>query len=506
MIILGKNKDDTGTQLEKLVEAILKKLGYVDVVTNKVGSGGQELDVTGAFPVPIPGGGTAKRLIAECKAYKKVVDVPTWLKFLGRIFTDEHKTGEKVSGCLIALSGVNGNCQGAYDDLKSIRKDITIIAGETLQRHLEDLFSMKKAGDIERLVRQLTDRAIRIQDVAYYDKAVYWAIGFQDDTFALLDATGRPIPRETVDKLVKLIKKSEALGQYIDIEAEAGAKKMAIAARKFVLSLIIDGAGATTIQVMTSPETMLRLGGFHPDALKVAIEQLKGVGIVQQDQEKITVRDPSTCGYGHLPAFFRELLGGFLCSAHSLGKPYYDQLISGGLFEEIVKIQRGVKFTDEQKKKAIELLTLTPSGLWNAVNPIAVIVNHRSGETNDPPMTDFIDKGDVDYFFQMLHECLNRDFRTDLFHEYFHETRKMVELDTSYQVKLKSDTALVFQDEVRVRSRLGELDIQFTPGRRRFILMQAMNGSPEPWDMNTMGQQAATEGKPVEGEDQQTPT
>jgi len=312
MIILGKSKDDKGTQLEKLVEAILKKLGYVNVVTNKVGSGGQELDVTGEYVVPIPGADrTTKRLIAECKAYKKVVDIPTWLKFLGRIFTDEMKTGEKVSGCLIALSGINGNCQGAYDDLKSIRKDITVIAGENLQRHLEDLFSMKKAADIERLVRQLADRTIRVLDVAYYDMTVYWVIGFQDETFALLDAIGRPLPRETVDKLVKLLKKSEALGQYIDIEAEAGAKKVAIAARKCVLSSIIDGNG------VTSMEAMLSSWGFAPDALNAAIGQLKTQALIQQDQEKISVRDPSMCGYGHIPAFFRELLGGFsLALAH----------------------------------------------------------------------------------------------------------------------------------------------------------------------------------------------
>jgi hypothetical protein len=126
-------------------------------------------------------------------------------------------------------------------------------------------------------------------------------------------------------------------------------------------------------------------------------------------------------------------------------------------------------------------------------------------------MTDFNNKADVDYFFQMLHECLNRDFRTDLFLEYFHETRKMVELDTSHQVKLKSNAALAFQAEVRVRTRLGELDAQFTPGRRQFVVMQAMNDSPEPWDEEAWRrkvneQQAATDGERVEGREQKPPT
>ena len=73
-----------------------------------------------------------------------VVDIPTWLKFLGKIFTEEQKTGEQVSGCLIALSGVNGNCRGAYDDLKRNRSDIRIIAGDTLIPLLEQLYSLEK--------------------------------------------------------------------------------------------------------------------------------------------------------------------------------------------------------------------------------------------------------------------------------------------------------------------------------------------------------------------------
>jgi hypothetical protein len=91
MIILGKSKDDKGTQLERLVVAILKKLGYSNIVTNKIGSGGEELDVTGGFVVPLPGGETTKRLIAECKAHKKPVDIPTWLKFFGQ---DLHRRTE----------------------------------------------------------------------------------------------------------------------------------------------------------------------------------------------------------------------------------------------------------------------------------------------------------------------------------------------------------------------------------------------------------------------------
>jgi hypothetical protein len=167
---------------------------------------------------------------------------------LGKIFTDEQKTGEKVSGCLIALSGVNGNCQGAYEDLKNHRNDITIIAGEALFQLLEGLYSLQKASEVERLTRQLTDRTIRLLDVAYYDGTIYCVIGFQDEKYTLLDSSGKALARDMANKLAKLIKRSEPLGQYIDLEEEAKAREAAIETRKHVLRILIENEGSVAIE------------------------------------------------------------------------------------------------------------------------------------------------------------------------------------------------------------------------------------------------------------------
>jgi hypothetical protein len=474
MIILGKGKDDKGTQLEKLVVAILKKIGYSNVVPNKVGSGGEELDVTAGYVVPLPGGETRKRLIAECKAYKKPVDIPTWLKFLGKIFTDEQKTGEKVSGCLIALSGVNGNCQGAYEDLKAQRSDITVIAGETLQRLLEDLYSLKKANEVEALTRQLTDRTIRLLDAAYYDATVYWVVGFQDEQYTLLDASGKALEKERASKLAKLIKKSEALGEYIDLEEEARARETAIEARKHVLQTLIEKDGAVPTEELTANSSLA------PDIIHAAIGHLKTVGIIQQDDRQISIPNPATCGYKHLPSLYRELLFPYL-DIRVLGKPYYDRHINEQFLQEVVAIQCGITLTEEQRAKTIELMRLSLSGLLHAIIPMPLIVNHRQKD-KAVVVTDGINKADVDCFFQTLHECLRNDFERNELAEYFHETRKLVELDTSYTIKLKSQQELKFQDEVRVRTRLGRLDPSMTGGQKRFIVMLAINDGPEPWE------------------------
>jgi hypothetical protein len=475
MIILGKNKDDKGTQLEKLVVAILKKLGYINVVANKIGSGGEELDVTGEYVVPLPGGETTKRLIAECKAYKKPVDTPTWLKFLGKIFTDEQKTGENVSGCLIALSGVNGNCQGHYEDLKTSRNDIRIIAGETLFRLLEELYSLKKASEVEALTRQLTDRTIRLLDVAYYDGTVYWVVGFQDEKYVLLDSSGRTLERDKANKLIKLIRKSEALGHYVDLGEEVKARETAIEARKHVLYTLMDKNGT-----VSTDEEVTSSCGLAPEIVRAGIDYLKAQGIIQQDGTTISIPDPATTSYKHVPLLYRELLYPYF-DIRVLSKPYYDRHINDRLMDEVLAIQCGVTLTDVQHKKAVELMRLSPGALLHCVMPLAMIVNHRMKEKNQF-ITPEVNKADVDYFFQTLHQCLRHDFGHAQLAEYFLETRGLVELDTSYTIKLKSQKELKFQDEVRVRTRLGQLAPEMVQGQKGFVVMLATNDGPEPWE------------------------
>ena len=111
------------------------------------------------------------------------------------------------------------------------------------------------------------------------------------------------------------------------------------------------------------------------------------------------------------------------------------------------------------------------------------------------------------YFFQTLHQCLRHDFGHGQLAEYFHETRSLVELDTSYTIKLKSQRELKFQDEVRVRTRLGQLAPEMVQGQKRFVVMLAINDGPEPWEWDewvkkrteqkATAQQPQTDGTPL---------
>jgi len=117
LIIFGKNSDDKGSQLEKLTASILKQQGYTSVCTNVVYAGASEVDITAKFNQPFMGTPIVHDVIGECKSNSKTIALPEWLKFLGKIFSEEV-SGKKVQGCFIALSGVNGNVIGHYNTIK----------------------------------------------------------------------------------------------------------------------------------------------------------------------------------------------------------------------------------------------------------------------------------------------------------------------------------------------------------------------------------------------------
>ncbi len=142
LIILGTNTDDKGTQLESLTQFLLGELGYTDIVVNEIKAGGQEIDIRAERRFPSMGGEQTFRVICECKAHKTPIAMPDWLKFLGKVFVEETQLNRRVNGCLIALSGVNGNVAGSFDALCETGERIELITGDGLVRLLSRTFTI----------------------------------------------------------------------------------------------------------------------------------------------------------------------------------------------------------------------------------------------------------------------------------------------------------------------------------------------------------------------------
>src|SRR5688500_15375962 len=102
MIILGRSRDDKGTELEQLTESILRRRGLRNIHCNQIGEGGSEVDAHAEHPQPGIGHTYLHPHLCECKAHASPIGMTDWLKFLGKIYTEEAVTGRQVSGSFIA--------------------------------------------------------------------------------------------------------------------------------------------------------------------------------------------------------------------------------------------------------------------------------------------------------------------------------------------------------------------------------------------------------------------
>lgn len=112
--ILASGKKAKGIQLERLTQRILEHIGYEYVNTNKIGAGGDEIDVDAKYVLPQPVENSVYRVICECKAHEKPITIDDWDKFIGKVY--KYDRNGLTMGLMIALSDANGNVKGDIND------------------------------------------------------------------------------------------------------------------------------------------------------------------------------------------------------------------------------------------------------------------------------------------------------------------------------------------------------------------------------------------------------
>lgn len=244
MIGLGANADDAGKQLERLTRSILENLGYSNLAVNVVTSGGQEIDVTADYTIPVPGKPQTRRLIAECKAYQNPVAMIDWLKFLGKVFVEETRLNQEITGLFVALSGVNGNVQGNYDEIRQHRSNISLLTGEELLAELQSAYHLAPRPQIIERLHSLTARQYLHVEPAYYNQAVYWIFTFPDSEYAILRGSGELPSEAEITMLSPLIENRLSVTSYVDLSAEAQAQEQLCQIKKAVVAKIAAVGGA----------------------------------------------------------------------------------------------------------------------------------------------------------------------------------------------------------------------------------------------------------------------
>ncbi|WP_391558933.1 restriction endonuclease [Robertmurraya sp.] len=476
MIILGQTNDDKGTQLERLTSRILTHLGYTNVINNLVGSGGEEIDVSAQYQFPGMGGVTRRKLLCECKAYKTTIGMSEWLKFLGKIYLEEAKLGEEVFGCFIALSGVNGNVAGNYDDLFQNRTNINLVTGERILSIASDIYGLCSMEKITEVIGKFTPKIIKHLEVGYYNNQVFWVTIFGDDTYTVLDESGNFLSGD-ITILCDMLQKTLPVKIFIDLKTEIEAQERAILGKKIILwSLILDDNRETNFEKTIDIATKLE-ESFEEPELKEAAHELNIKGWVSLNDSSIKlISEDHESFYTTIAEIYRFILTGKIL-LDVLGGDFYDKHINEELFSHIQETQKGLPMSQEEKTKAIELLRLSPTALLRSLQPDPMIITHHEQGIRNEQM----DIHDKNHFFRMLFNSLKRDFNSGFFTSYFHETRDLRELEIKQAIVVKNDKEAILQENIIERIGIGELADELGGG---YIRLLVLDEAPQPWEWN----------------------
>ena len=487
MLIFGKTNDDKGTQLETLTRDLLCALGYVNVVTNLVSSGGEEIDVSADYIVPGLDSQNTRRLICECKAYKNTINVNHWLKFLGKVFSEEARQNEEVFACFIALSGVNGNVAGHYDELRRHRSGISLVTGDSLLNVVARAYSLCNLETIAAKLRQFTARQFRTTEAGYYDKRVYWIIIFEDDSYTVLDSKGDPFEGERLSILSAGIEEALAVRSYINLREEAEAIRRSILAQKILLSYLMVDDGTTSIKRVQEDNKE-----FTEQELTSALNTLIQQDWVTKDSESIAFSfqfvEPSHLAARMVDIYRFLLFGDFPTKA--LGCPFYDAQINEDFVSEIQRIQGNLPLPPEDIKIAIQLLRWSPEALFWALTPDPMITIHRSqqGFLNKP----IIDTHDRNYFFRMLCRGLMHDFGPPPIAKYFFEDRKIRSIETTQTVIIECESKGSLKGEIHEKQHVVQMANEYGGG---YVGVLALDDAPRPWEWYSQSPEQKVQGE-----------
>jgi hypothetical protein len=485
VLVLGKTNDDKGTQLETLTGRLLSARQYRNICKNWIGPGGEEIDVRAEYLVPTFKDHKTFKVICECKAYKSAVGITDWLKFCGKIYVEQQTQSKDTHGCFIALSGVNGNVRGSYDELKKHEANIELITGDDLLDLIRKVYSLADLKLILDAVKPLTDRVCRETEVVYYAEQVYWLLLFEGESYTVLRGDGKAVTVGEVAGLGPMIEATVSAKHFVNLEEEAQAKERARAAETAVVACLMLAGGTGTVASMAKPAD-----GPTQEEMEGAAERLTTQHVIDGDPKgELALPEDD---YKRVAELYRTLFRA-PCDSEVLGCAWYDSHINRCLLEVIREIQCGLPLSENDFESSIKILRLSPLGLGYSLHPIAMITQHRQGDQTKL-VADPMDQMDRDYFFKVICDSLQRDFTHPGLSQYFYTARGMRELELNGSHILKSQTGVVAEEKFRQRHRLAP----FEPAKGHPVLVLIRNDVGEPWQEMSPPFQPPT--RPVEGE------
>lgn len=424
LIILGKTKDDKGTQLEQLTNRILEFQGYSNIVNNVQVSGASELDVTASKVERVGINDIVTPVVCECKAHEKPISMTDWLKFIGKIHI-ARKTEARTIGLMLALSGANGAVVGSATSDFEDDPCIQLIANDDIIALLSKVYNFPDPNIIKDQLSHLPIPTVTEINPIYYNAHIWWLVGCEDGYFTICHSDTRPANTYEIGDILPLlptatIYQAEA---FVDIWNSVEIGMQIRKAEKLLLAELLKN----------SPQGIKHLRQLY-NGIKEQIfdATIKNSLFISIDEEKqlLILSDYSSTKKVEL---YRFMLEGE-CPIDVFSTEFYQNNINRDLLDQIWTIQGGFRLPEYLIDKCLLLLRLSPSALSYALQQDSFL--HAA-----PAMVGFSEMMSLYYehFMGSLQNSFINDFKNPELSDYYFYTHniKEVKINTTSSIGLK---------------------------------------------------------------------
>ncbi|PHS14485.1 MAG: hypothetical protein COA78_05670 [Blastopirellula sp.] len=471
VFIIGESSQDRGKQLESLTLLILKNLNYSNCHDRVISSGGSEVDVMAELKTPLFG---PTEVLCECKATAKKSDTTDWCKFLGKIFLAELSSTKPISGLFISLSGGNGNVIGSYKELIKSRSDIRILTGEELASEVSKCFPDFKENDFYfRMLSKQTDKRILTQNLIYYNNELYRIFDLEGDFYSVLNSDGNLLLSD--DKVISLVNDSTNIsGEFLDVSEDKKRKDLELLCEGYVLSKLIETNSSIDISQLSKEfQGELKGQSYVPeDVIASMFNELTQQPFIEGNKDVIQL---DFSEIRNTLSFLNRYLSIGVFPKMLRCDTYLD-LFNEDLVSKISEVQGNLPIPESDEEMLLKLLSVSPSAVIRAINPIPFIVNSRNEFENIPER---LNKTHLEFFFKVLFEGLYVDYDKRILFEYYLNI-DLIEFETVTNYKLKTSKNIFLEHEDRSRFAIGKM----TSNGDKTITIKLIktNDQPEPWD------------------------
>lgn len=467
LLVLGVTADDKGTQLEALVYTELKSQGYEELRANVVGTGGNELDVTAKWKVPVLQDLHIIPVVCEAKAYKDAVNMPVWQKFLGKLFLARSESPKAV-GILVALNGVNGHVRGSHDSLRAKSEGVFIIDGGDLLRRAREAEAIGTEDDIHQSAADLFGRGASRVEAAYYGGGYFWIIWWNDEEYSVVNAHGNRLLASEVENLRTALEESVGGKLLATDEMQAQIEARHNIKVGLISRLLLGGEVIHEYQANDD----------ESDALASLAEE--PYSFTEEGRIKLISADELDAD--GIARFFTSIFENATSMKNLVFMiDLYHNSYVQRLIDTLPEQQAGFTLAENEERSLRAVAPLFPSVWARLAQPIQMITNHR---TSEPHLFDEAALlSDRNTFWDEIIRVIRQDFTNIFFRGFLYDYIGVADLDEVTEMTVKTKSGIVGTMATTTRTAIRQLSDELVgEAGTRHMLIRLLPTVAEPWD------------------------